>query len=251
METPDPESASSDDATAIEQVFERLLGDIIGGVYASGTRLPAERELARQLETSRPTLREALHRLSQWRLVEPRRGSGIVIRPYRDWSIEVLPAYIRHGKPDGDQPSVIRILVDMFAMRRTLLLEVFRITAPRVPRGGTHNARVAMARAWSARDQPSYVYEDVEMMRAFVEASRFTPGVWLLNRLAHIWTDGAGALKFVVKAPDDYVAVHTKFFDLIEAGQSEAAIATYAEYIERHDQAVTGLLEGMLKASDR
>src|SRR5665647_1292689 len=103
---------------AIDLVFEKLLSDIVSGSYPAGSRLPAERELSRQLGASRPTLREALRRLGEWNLVEPRRGSGIVIRPYRDWSIEVIAAYLRYGKPTAGQPSIGRILIDMFAMRR-------------------------------------------------------------------------------------------------------------------------------------
>src|ERR1700712_4786884 len=97
LQTP-PETESP---TAIELVFERLLRDIVRGVHPSGTRLPAERELSRQLGASRPTLREALRRLGEWNLVEPRRGSGVVVRPYRDWSIEVIGGYLRYGKPEG------------------------------------------------------------------------------------------------------------------------------------------------------
>ena len=104
--------------TAIDQVFERLLSDIVSGVHPAGSRLPAERELSRQLGASRPTLREALRRLGEWNLVEPRRGSGVVVRPYRDWSIEVLAAYLRYGKPDPGQPTIARILIDMLAIRR-------------------------------------------------------------------------------------------------------------------------------------
>lgn len=51
--------------TAIDAVFEKLLADIVRGVHPAGTRLPAERELARQLGASRPTLREALRRLGE------------------------------------------------------------------------------------------------------------------------------------------------------------------------------------------
>src|SRR5215475_2180402 len=110
------------EVTAIDAVFETLLKDIVGGAYPSGTRLPAERELARQLGASRPTLREALRRLGEWNLVEPRRGSGIVVRPYRDWTLEVMAAYARYGKPEPGQPNIAQILLDVLAMRRAVVL---------------------------------------------------------------------------------------------------------------------------------
>src|SRR5512139_3301210 len=91
--------------TAIDAVFEKLLCDIVSGAHPPGSRLPAERELSRQVGASRPTLREALRRLGEWNLVEPRRGSGVVVRPYRDWSIEVIGAYLRYGKPGPNQPA--------------------------------------------------------------------------------------------------------------------------------------------------
>src|SRR5690349_8833953 len=211
------------EVTAIDAVFETLLKNIVGGTYPAGTRLPAERELARQLGASRPTLREALRRLGEWNLVEPRRGSGVVVRPYRDWSIEVLAAYLRYGKPEQGQPAVVRMLVDVLAIRRAVALEVVRLTAHRVPKGGTSPARAAMARAWSLRDQAGYAREDFEVMRRIAEAAQFTPGLWLLNRLADVWFDAAATLRFAVRPPDDYVSVHTRFFDLIEAGDAGAA----------------------------
>ena len=229
--------------TAIDAVFEKLLADIVGGVHAAGTRLPAERELSRQLGASRPTLREALRRLGEWNLVEPRRGSGIVVRPYRDWSIEVIAAYMRYGKPGPTQPTLGRILIDLFAMRRAVVLEVIRLTAPRIPKGGTHGAKLAMARAWSLRDQPAYAREDFEVMRQLVEAARFTPGLWLLNRVADIWIDAASALRFMILAPDDYVQIHTRFFDLLEAGNADAATALMTEYLERHDKKIVDALQ--------
>jgi GntR family transcriptional regulator, transcriptional repressor for pyruvate dehydrogenase complex len=221
--------------TAIDAVFETLLKNIVGGTYPSGARLPPERELARQLGASRPTLREALRRLGEWNLVEPRRGSGVVVRPYRDWSIEVLAAYLRYGKPEVGQPGVARMLLDVLAMRRAVALEVVRLTAARVPKGGTAGARAAMARAWSLRDQVGYAREDFEVMRAIAEAAQFTPGLWLLNRLAEMWFDAATTLRFVVRPPDDYVAVHTRCFDLIEAGEADTACTLMADYLERHD----------------
>jgi GntR family transcriptional repressor for pyruvate dehydrogenase complex len=241
--TPEPEVMPELEVTAIDAVFEKLLGDIIRGTHAAGTRLPAERELARQLGASRPTLREALRRLGEWNLVEPRRGSGIVVRPYRDWSIEVIGAYLRYGKPEANQPTLGRILIDMLAMRRAVVLEVIRMTANRVPRGATQGARLAMARAWQLRDQPSYVREDFEVMRQMVEAAKFTPGLWLLNRVSDIWVEAAASVRFAVRPPDDYVATHTKFFDLIENGQGDEAVALMSGYLERHDEGIVRLIQ--------
>src|SRR5690242_16895275 len=212
MALPNPDPTS---ITAIDAVFERLLADIVGGVYPAGSRLPAERELSRQLGASRPTLREALRRLGEWNLVEPRRGSGVVVRPYRDWSIEVLAAYLRYGKPEQGQPTIGRILIDMLAVRRAVVLEVIRLTATRIPKGGTAGARAAMARAWSMRNTPAFPREDFEVMRQVAEAARFTPGLWLLNRIAKLWAEAAGEVAFAVGLPEDYVAVYSKFFDLL------------------------------------
>ena len=240
LPNPDPNPT-----TAIDAVFEKLLAAIVSGTHPAGSRLPAERELSRQLGASRPTLREALRRLGEWNLVEPRRGSGVVVRPYRDWSIEVIAAYLRYGKPEPGQPSIGRMLIDLLAMRRAVALEVVRITAPRIPKGGTAHARAAMARAWSLRDTPQYVREDFEVMRQIAEAARFTPGLWLLNRIANLWGDAAGAMRFPIRPPDDYVAVHSKFFDLIEAGEADAACKVMAEYLDRHDAALSKVLQGL------
>jgi DNA-binding FadR family transcriptional regulator len=221
--------------TAIDQVFEKLLSDIVSGVHPAGSRLPAERELSRQLGASRPTLREALRRLGEWNLVEPRRGSGVVVRPYRDWSIEVLAAYLRYGKPEAGQPTIGRILIDMLAVRRAVVLEVIRMTATRIPKGGTAGARAAMARAWSLRQTPAFAREDFEVMRQVAEAARFTPGLWLLNRISKLWLDAAGEVAFAIRLPEDYVAVYSKFFDLLEAGDADGACNHMSDYFERHD----------------
>lgn len=236
VEEPEPTT------TAIDAVFEKLLADIVRGTYRAGTRLPAERELSRMLGASRPTLREALRRLGEWNLVEPRRGSGVIVRPYRDWSLEVIAGYMRYGKPDTNQPSLPRMVLDLMIMRRALVTEIIRVITPRVPQGGTSGARLAMARAWSMRNEASYPREDFEVMRSLVEVAQFTPGLWLLNQLAHIYFDLANSLRMVVKAPEDYVQVHTKFFEMIESNDADAAAALIGDYLSRHDAQLTSVL---------
>jgi DNA-binding FadR family transcriptional regulator len=62
------------------QIAEQLRGLIVGGEFATGSRLPAERDLARQLGVSRPSVREALIALEVEGWVEVRVGSGVYIR---------------------------------------------------------------------------------------------------------------------------------------------------------------------------
>ncbi len=62
------------------QIADQIRGLIKGGEYPSGARLPPERDLARQLGVSRPSVREALIALEVEGLVEVRIGSGIYVR---------------------------------------------------------------------------------------------------------------------------------------------------------------------------
>ena len=236
--------AARPNATAIATVFEKLLSSIVRGTFPPGARLPAERELARTLGASRPTLREALRQLGEWDLVEPRRGSGVVVQPWREWSLEVMPAYMRYGRPGPGQPSLGRILVDAFQLRRTFILENLRQMSERLPPGSMAPARAAMARAWSYReDTLRFNREDFEVMRILMEAAGFIPGLWLLNRIAAIWFDMSETIKLAIKPAEDYVNTYTKFFDLIDAGDGVAAHDVMAAYLERHDAELIKLLQ--------
>jgi DNA-binding FadR family transcriptional regulator len=61
------------------QIADQLRALIRRGEAAPGTRLPAERELARRLNVSRPSLREALIALEMEGLLAVRVGSGIYV----------------------------------------------------------------------------------------------------------------------------------------------------------------------------
>ena len=61
------------------QIAEQLAGLIERGEYRPGERLPPERDLARQLGVSRPSVREALIALEVGGLVEVRIGSGVYV----------------------------------------------------------------------------------------------------------------------------------------------------------------------------
>jgi GntR family transcriptional regulator, transcriptional repressor for pyruvate dehydrogenase complex len=61
------------------QIADQVRSLIAAGEFAPGSRLPAERELAKRFGVSRPTLREALIALEVAGYVQVRPGSGIIV----------------------------------------------------------------------------------------------------------------------------------------------------------------------------
>jgi DNA-binding FadR family transcriptional regulator len=59
-----------------DQIADQLESMIAEGSFKPGERLPAERQLAETLEVSRPSLREAIQKLSSKGLIDTRPGGG-------------------------------------------------------------------------------------------------------------------------------------------------------------------------------
>ncbi len=67
-------------ATKISDIIaDRLESMILEGSLTPGQKMPPERELALQFDVSRPSLREALHRLEAKGLVSRRQGGGTFV----------------------------------------------------------------------------------------------------------------------------------------------------------------------------
>lgn len=86
------------------QIAEQLHQAVAAGEYPPGTRLPGERDLAKQLGVSRPSLREALIALEVQGVIEVRTGSGIYVlgrakerrrgaRPLRQAATDIKPEW--------------------------------------------------------------------------------------------------------------------------------------------------------------
>ncbi|QUJ67074.1 pyruvate dehydrogenase complex transcriptional repressor PdhR [Photobacterium sp. GJ3] len=79
----------------IEQELERL---ILEGIWSPGHQLPPERELARQFDVSRPSVREAIQRLEAKHLLTRRQGGGTFVsnqlwQSFSDPLLDLLAAH--------------------------------------------------------------------------------------------------------------------------------------------------------------
>jgi GntR family negative regulator for fad regulon and positive regulator of fabA len=87
-----------------EHAERALVGRILDGTYPVGSALPGERALAAALGVTRPTVREALQRLSRDGWVVIRQGTPTRVRDYlREGGLGVLAALSeRAGEADGE-----------------------------------------------------------------------------------------------------------------------------------------------------
>ncbi len=108
------------------EVADLLQQRILAGEYPAGHRLPPERELAEELGVNRSSVREALRRLEQLRLVQIQQGSGIRVLARDEASFDLVWQLVfRDGKPD---PGWIR---DALELRDALLPAVLRLAVER------------------------------------------------------------------------------------------------------------------------
>src|ERR1700736_2518943 len=73
-------NVTSDDPLYL-QVVRALKDEIVSGVFPIGSQLPTEEELCERFSVSRYTVREALRRLGEDRLLASRRGAGTTVVP--------------------------------------------------------------------------------------------------------------------------------------------------------------------------
>jgi GntR family transcriptional repressor for pyruvate dehydrogenase complex len=123
--------------TRPEEIAQKLRREILDGRWQAGERLPAERELASRLGVHRSSVREALRKLEELRLVVIKRGGAARVRPIEGASFEVVrDLVLRDGRVD---PVLAQQLLDV---REMLITGAARLA---VERGD--DASIARARS--------------------------------------------------------------------------------------------------------
>src|SRR5438477_10302340 len=106
-----------------DHVFAQLREAILLGRYQPGERLPPQRALAADMQVNMASVREALKRLEQLRLVEVRHGDATRVLDWRrSGGLEVLVPGARMDE---------ELMRDLFEARRLLLVETARLAAQR------------------------------------------------------------------------------------------------------------------------
>ncbi len=113
-----------------DAVAGQIQSKILDGTLRAGDRLPPERELAQQLGVNRSSVREALKKLEQLRLVAIQQGSGIRVQSPDEASFDLVGAMLF---PSG-RPNLTRI-GDLLELREILFGGSMRLALERASGG--------------------------------------------------------------------------------------------------------------------
>lgn len=208
-----------------EQIAERLAADIRSGLYAPSERLPSERELARMLEVSRASVREALAALQLQGVVETRKGAGTFVSPRPPAPDEGWVA------TDSASPSAV------LEARAQLEPCVARLAAARAQRDEAAENLLAAMEAepvdiatWNASDRLFHrqlaAMTGNPVLLAFADhvATLMDQPLWQRLRDDSIATAGRTRI---------HVAEHRMIYEAIVAGDAEAAAFYSLQHINR------------------
>jgi GntR family transcriptional regulator, transcriptional repressor for pyruvate dehydrogenase complex len=197
-----------------DQVFAKLRDLIITGQYAPGERLPTQRDLASEFGVNMASVREAIKRLEQLRLVEVRHGDATRVLDWRRAGLEALALL---GSVDGN------IVRPLFEARRLVLTQVARLAAQRA--GEAEAAKIAehADALQSAESDEEAQQADWAFISAVVMASGNLVFELIANSVRELYVSHAPHFFPLVSGRDELGPLYRAVADAIAAGDADAA----------------------------
>ena len=145
---------------APEQIAEMLLKYILQGGVSPGEKLPPERTLAEQLNVTRATLREALKKLEQLKLIVIHQGKGIIVEDFHKASLDLIfSLLVINGEID------IKILENILEARELFGTDVAKLAARRADKNDIEQMITLMEKLVITTDPGKLQQLDFEFFR--------------------------------------------------------------------------------------
>lgn len=206
------------------QVAEQLAAPIRNGELGPGDALPSERELARRLSVSRPTIREAITTLEVMGLVEVRPGSGVYVRESASQAMQL--------------PENVPGPFELLEARKTLEPEVAAFAANRISDEQIEKLRLLLRRFGESGLEPADIEKiDKEFHMLIAEATRNSALSGLVKWLWELRSQSEVSVLFYQHARDRGVrpAVddHRAITAALMARDENAARQAMREHLQR------------------
>ena len=166
---------------APEQIAEMLLKYILGGGVNPGDKLPPERTLATQLNVTRATLREALKKLEQLKLIVIHQGKGIIVEDFHKASIDLIfSLLVINNQID------LKILENILEARELFGTDVARCAAKRADKKDIEQMKILMDKLIKTSDPGKLQQLDFEFFRQLALTSKNMVYILLMNTIKTI-----------------------------------------------------------------
>jgi GntR family transcriptional repressor for pyruvate dehydrogenase complex len=228
-------------------IFREVRRRILAGELAPGERLPGERELAAEHSTNRNTLREAVRRLEQARLVTVRHGQGVTVADFRkSGTLELLAPFLESGP---DLAEIVHLLQDILPARLMVIEFATRLATERADKEDIARLRdiTELLIAAFERGDPVLVAHGFQRwLDALVDAGHSVAVRWIANPFLEVYrelTDRFPALWVLEPSFPEYLR---DFGAALEGGDTERAIALSRSYYQRVDRAFIQALTAVM-----
>ncbi|MFI7006297.1 FadR/GntR family transcriptional regulator [Streptomyces sp. NPDC050145] len=212
-----------------DRVAAMLTEEIESGRLTAGDKLPTEVELVKQLGVSRTVIREAVSRLRNAGLVEPRQGRGVFVLPRR-----TRPLDLEADNGAGDTKAKVLQVVEV---RRAMEAEAAHLAASRATPADVARMRAALTAIDTAVEAGGDgVEEDLAFHRSVAES---TGNPVLVSTVRYLGEVSRGGIRVTraneARRGDFFDAVreeHHAILTAIEAGDPEAARSAARRHME-------------------
>src|SRR3954469_1267754 len=212
--------------TTSEEVISRLREMIHRGELRPGDRLPPERDLAKLLGVSRPTLRAGIRSLAAVGVLQSRQGAGtFVVKADGPPSLDSSPLRLM-ASLHGFTPA------EMFEARQSLEMAVAGLAAERAT--GDHMASMSeeIAGMYASLDDPAqFLVHDMRFHQTVAAASGNRILTSLMNMVATILFDVRS--KTVKRARDlkESAEMHRHVYRAMRERNAEAARSAMRDHL--------------------
>jgi DNA-binding FadR family transcriptional regulator len=234
--------------SVVDVVTEALFTAILDGTYGPGARLPAERELAAELDASRVSVRAAVRRLVDAGVIITRHGSGATVLARRHWSMRALAGVLHYGLVQQDWDGLEPVVRDALDLRRSLMLDLIERAAGQLGGRRLDRTRKAVEQAWASRaDAAAFARQERAVVPTVLETAGMHASLGLVNSLAEPYLAVIAAMAPRAPVPANYVAAHMAVLDALEAGDGAEARRCQSRYLDDLDRSLLKMLPQPLR----
>ena len=207
-----------------EQIAASIADAILDGVFAPGSTLPPERDLAEQLGVNRTSLRQGLARLQQMGLIEARHGSGNLVRdPEGLTHPAVVEALVRKLGPE--------FLVELLEIRAALGPVIGQLAAERHTPDDAEALRHALTAVREADTAVARQAADLAYFRVLIHSTRNRALGLLYGWVEHVFGGREHELTGAYDDPEPVVADLWGVTDAVAARDAAASGAAVEAYL--------------------